>query len=91
MNVARTSVRMLIRVAGYAGATLMILVGCMASSLSPKPLFMEDQTFFEGVIIALERQGLCLAVAGAVLGLGYWFFAEKYCSSQGKLPTAAIR
>ena len=74
-----------------AGAILMVLVGCMASSLSPKLLFVEDQTFFEGVFIALERQGLCLALSGALLGLGYWFFAEKHCTSEGKLRTGAIR
>lgn len=31
-----------------AGALLMILVGCAVSSVSPKPLFVEDQTFLEG-------------------------------------------
>jgi hypothetical protein len=55
----------------------MISIGCAASSVSPKPLFIEDQTFIEGVLIALERQGACLALAGTILGLGYWFLAEK--------------
>ena len=68
-----------------AGALLMVLVGCAVSSLTPKPLFIEDQTFFEGVFIALKRQGVCLALAGATLGFGYWFLAEKKCSSAERL------
>jgi hypothetical protein len=60
-----------------AGMLLMILVGCAASSLSPKPLFIEDQTFMQGVFIALQRQGLCLALVGAMFGFAYWFLAEK--------------
>jgi len=60
-----------------AGTILMILVGCAVSSVSPKPLFVEDQTFLEGVLIALQRQGVCLALAGAIIGFGYWFLVEK--------------
>jgi hypothetical protein len=60
-----------------AGASLMVLIGCAASSMSPKPLFIEDQTFLEGVLIAFERQGVCLALAGSIIGLGYWFLAER--------------
>lgn len=67
-----------------AGAILMLLAGCVTSSLFPKPFFVEDQTFFQGVLIALERQGLCLALTGAVLGFGYWFFAEKALFFPGK-------
>lgn len=62
---------------GCAGALLMVSMGCAASSVSPKPLFIEDQTFIEGVLIAFERQGVCLALAGTIIGLGYWFLAEK--------------
>jgi membrane-bound ClpP family serine protease len=60
-----------------AGTVLMVLIGCATASISPKPLFIEDQTFFEGVLIALQRQGLCLAFAGAICGLGYWLLAER--------------
>lgn len=60
-----------------AGALLMILLGSVTSAVSPKPLFIEDQTFFEGMLIALQRQGLCLALAGAIIGFGYWSLAEK--------------
>lgn len=67
-----------------AGAVLTILVACTASSLSWKPLFIEDQTFLEGVFIALERQGVCLALAGVIFGLGYWFLGEKNCRLEAK-------
>lgn len=63
----------------------MVLIGCAASSLSPKPLFIEDQTFLEGVLIALERQGFCLALAGTIIGIGYWFFAER-CLTDKRHP-----
>lgn len=62
---------------GCSGLLLMILIGCAASSLSPKPLFIEDQTFLQGVLICLERQGLYLALAGLIVGLGYWFLGER--------------
>ncbi len=61
-----------------AGVLLMVLLGCVASSLSWKPLFIEDQTFWEGVLIALKRQGVILALAGATIGLGYWLLAERF-------------
>lgn len=64
------------------GALLMFLVGCAASSLSPKPLFIEDQTFFEGALIAVERQGICLTLAGMIVGLGYWFLAERHVTGE---------
>src|SRR5579862_5137125 len=60
-----------------AGALLMILVGCAVSSVFPKPLFVEDQTFLRGVAIALQRQGVCLVLAGVIFGIGYWLFVEK--------------
>jgi len=55
------------------GALLLFVIGCVTSSLSWKPLFIEDQTFFEGVIIAAERQGIILLLAGAFFGFIYWF------------------
>lgn len=57
---------------------LMVILGCISSSLSWKPLFIEDQTFLEGFVIALKRQGMILAAAGAAAGLGYWHLAEKF-------------
>jgi hypothetical protein len=70
-----------------AGAFLMLLMGCVASSLSPKLLFIEDQTFLQGFVIALERQGVCLAIMGAIIGLGYWFSAER-SPSRERVPVA---
>ena len=55
------------------GALLTFVIGCTTSSLSWKPLFIEDQTFFEGAIITAERQGIILLLAGAMFGLIYWF------------------
>jgi hypothetical protein len=66
------------------GAVLTFAIGCAATSLSPKPLFIEDQTFFEGARIAAEREGLCFTVAGILLGFTYWLFAEKRPSSAPK-------
>jgi hypothetical protein len=59
------------------GATLLFLAGCAMSSLAPKPLFIEDQTFLEGFRIAVERQGVAFVFAGAVFGLVYWLVSEK--------------
>jgi hypothetical protein len=50
------------------GAQFVFTLGCTAASLSPKPLWIEDQTFLEGAVIAAERQGLCLLVCGIVFG-----------------------
>lgn len=59
------------------GGLMMVVAGSVTSSVSPKPLFIEDQTFFGGVLIALQRQGVCLTMAGTIIGLGYWFLGEK--------------
>ena len=63
------------------GAVLVFLAGCAMSSLAPKPLFIEDQTFFEGFRIAVERQGLVFFFAGAVLGSVYWLVSERSLSA----------
>jgi hypothetical protein len=62
----------------FVGAILVFVLGCLISSLMPKPLFIEDQTFFEGVIIAVKREGLCFALAGSVFGASYWFLSERH-------------
>lgn len=59
------------------GAALTILLGCAASSLAPKPLFIEDQTFSEGFVIALQRQGVCLLLTGLLFGVTYWYLSER--------------
>jgi hypothetical protein len=60
-----------------SGALCVLVIGCIVSSLLPKPLFVEDQTFLEGLLITLERQGILLALSGVILGFGYWFLAER--------------
>ena len=59
------------------GAVSTVVVGCVTSSLAPKPLFIEDQTFLEGTIIAAERQGVCMLLAGLLFGLTYWILSER--------------
>jgi hypothetical protein len=59
------------------GAIFTFAISCATASLSPKPLFIEDQTFFEGARIAAERQGLCFGLAGMVHGITYWFIGQR--------------
>ena len=60
------------------GAALIFVLGCVVASLMPKPLFVEDQTFFAGVLLAAKREGLCFALAGIIFGAAYWFLCERY-------------
>jgi hypothetical protein len=62
----------------FVGAILVLVLGCLISSAMPKPLFIEDQTFTEGVLIAAKRQGICFALAGSVFGASYWFLSERH-------------
>lgn len=62
----------------FAGAIFVFVLGCLISSIMPKPLFIEDQTFFDGVIIAVKREGICFALAGSVFGASYWFLSERH-------------
>jgi len=59
------------------GAAITILIGCGTSSLAPKPLFVEDQTFLGGCMIAVQRQGVCLLFTGFVFGLTFWLVSER--------------
>lgn len=65
------------------GAAAILVIGCVASSLSPKPLFIEDQTFLEGFMVAIERQGICLLLTGFVFGLTFWLVSERLRYSNG--------
>jgi hypothetical protein len=65
------------------GAIIVILLGCATASISPKPLWIEDQTFIQGAVIAAERQGICLLLAGVAFGTCYWWLAERH-------PTATL-
>ena len=73
-----------------AGAILIFVIGCLLSSLMPKPLFIEDQTFFEGVLIAAKRQGICFALAGSIFGVAYWFLCERHVGAARKTSTMPI-
>jgi hypothetical protein len=59
------------------GAATTTAIGCATSSLAPKPLFIEDQTFLAGFMIAVQRQGVCLVLTGLVFGLTFWFVSER--------------
>jgi hypothetical protein len=59
------------------GAALTFLAACAMSSLAPKPLFIEDQTFLGGFRIAVERQSVVFLVSGAVFGCVYWLVTER--------------
>ena len=63
----------------FAGtaAIASLAVGCVISSLLPEPLFVEDQTFLEGIRIAAERQGWLLLLTGIAGGLTYWLVSER--------------
>jgi len=58
-------------------AVATLVVGCVMSSLFPKLSFIEDQTFFEGMRVAAERQGWLLRITGIAGGLTYWFVSER--------------
>ena len=59
------------------GAATLLVLGCATASLSPKPLFIEDQTFVEGFMVAVQRQGICLLLTGFVFGLTFWLVSER--------------
>ena len=69
------------------GAATILVVGCGTSSLSPKPLFIEDQTFLEGFTIAMERQGICLMLTGFTFGLTFWLISERLRYSRPVEPS----
>jgi hypothetical protein len=66
------------------GAAITLVLGSGTSSLSPKPLFIEDQTFLEGFKIAVQRQGICLLLTGFVFGLTYWLISERLRNPDSK-------
>lgn len=59
------------------GAFVLFVLGCTSASLAPKPLFVQDQTFLQGAVIAAEREGIAFLLAGFAFGACYWFFAER--------------
>jgi len=63
-----------------AGSLLLFIIACVATSIAPKPLFVEDQTFLQGALIAAQRQGICFLVSGLLFGASYWFLGERHIS-----------
>ena len=59
------------------GALLVFAFGCTAASISPKPLWIEDQTFLEGAVIAAQRQGVCLLFCGVAFGACYGWLERQ--------------
>lgn len=66
------------------GALFVFTFGCATASISWKPLFIEDQTFLEGAVIAAQRQGLGFILAGIAFGASYWLFGERKIPGQEK-------
>jgi len=59
------------------GALLVFTLGCTTASISPKPFWIEDQTFLEGAVIAAQRQGVCLLLSGIAFGACYWWIERQ--------------
>jgi hypothetical protein len=59
------------------GALLLFTLGCTTAAISPKPLFIEDQTFLEAAVITAQRQGLCLLFSGIAFGACYWWLERR--------------
>jgi hypothetical protein len=66
------------------GALIVFTLGCATASISWKPLFVEDQTFLEGAVMAAQRQGLGFILAGIAFGASYWLFGERKIPRQEK-------
>ena len=62
------------------GALLVFTLGCTTASILPKPLWVEDQTFLEGAVIAAQRQGVCLLLSGIAFGACYWWLERRVSS-----------
>jgi hypothetical protein len=59
------------------GALLLFSLGCATAAISPKPFWIEDQTFLEAAVITAQRQGLCLLVCGIAFGACYWWLDRR--------------
>jgi hypothetical protein len=60
-----------------AGALLVFILGCAAASISPKPLFVDEQTFWEGALLTAQREGLALLIAGIAFGVCYGWLERR--------------
>jgi hypothetical protein len=66
------------------GALLVFTLGCATTVISWKPLFIEEQTFLEGAVMAAQRQGLGFLLAGIAFGVSYWLFGERKILGRAK-------
>jgi hypothetical protein len=61
-----------------AGSLVLFVIACAATSIAPKPLWIEDQTFLQGALIGAQRQGICFLASGLLFGASYWFLSERH-------------
>ena len=59
------------------GALLVFILGCTAGSISPKPFWIDDQTFLTGAVITAQRQGVCLLLSGIAFGACYGWLERR--------------
>lgn len=72
----------------FVGAILVFVLGCFLSPLMLRPFF-EDPPYFESVITAVQRQGICFALAGGVFGALYWFLSERHVRANNTLGSSS--
>jgi len=72
------------------GAATTLVMSCATCSLAPKMLFVEDETFLGGFLIAVERQGICLLLTGFLFGLTFWLVSERLRYSNGLLEAGSV-
>ncbi len=70
------------------GAFIVFTLGCVTAAISPKPLFVDDQTFLQGAAMAATREGLGFLLAGVAFGASYWFFGERHIPAREKQDLA---
>ena len=70
------------------GTILVFVLGCLMFPLMPGPAF-ENPTYFEVLIVTVQRQGICFALAGGVFGASYWFVSERYVRANTGLGSSS--
>ena len=70
------------------GAILVFVLGCILFPLMPAPTF-EDPTYFEVLIVTVQVQGICFALAGGVFGASYWFLSERHVRAINTLGSSS--
>lgn len=73
----------------FVGAILVFVLGCLMFPLMPGPTF-EDPTFLEVVIVTVQLQGICFALAGSVFGASYWFVSERHAREKNTLGSSSV-